>query len=126
MRHMPCREGQRKKIIRELAKEVTNRIRKLPYGSRISIAEVVREIYAERGYEYFRLRYPSGEVDFLYTRNKGESYAISDFEQFDVLRIVQHKLAEHCYFDFGIPPGKRAGIPYNLPFTIMPPKSPPK
>lgn len=123
---MPYREGQRKKIIRELAKEVTDRIRILPYGSRISIAEVVREIYAERGYEYYRLRYQSGEVDFLYTRNKGESYSISDFEQFEVYRIVRRKLAEHCYFDFGIPPGKRAGIPYNLPFTIMPPMFPPK
>ena len=120
---MPHREGKRKILIRDLASEVADRISRLPFGARISIADVVREIYAERGYEHFRYRYPSGKADYIYTRNKGASYTITDFEQYDVYEIVQSTLSEHCCFDFEIIPGKRAGIPYNLPFTKKPPRS---
>lgn len=63
------------------------------------------------------------EMWTIYTRNKGASYTISDFEQYDVYEIVQSTLSEHCYFDFEIIPGKRAGIPYYLPFTKKPPRS---
>ena len=65
---MPHREGKRKILIRDLASEVSDRISRLPYGARISIADVVREIYAERGYERFRYRYPSGNVDYIYQK----------------------------------------------------------
>ncbi|MDE6834666.1 MAG: hypothetical protein K2J39_10555 [Ruminococcus sp.] len=112
---MPIREKFRKKIIKDLADKVYNKILSLDEGTEISISEIVREIYKEQGYKFICLKSGYG---WVWTKDNGVTFSIKDFDQFEILNIVKNKLQGQVILDFSKHEGLDEGLPHNLDFII--------
>ena len=109
------REGDKRKIIRELVTIISDRLLSMEKGSKISIREMVEDIYVPRGYVFMHANVHKG---YVWTKDDGETYAITDWDQFEVLEKVQKKLKGKLTLDFSEYENKAVGWPYNLRFTI--------
>ena len=109
------REGDKRKIIRELVTIISDRLLSMEKGSKISIREMVEDIYVPRGYVFMHVNVHKG---YVWTKDEGETYAITDWDQFEVLEKVVKKLKRKLTLDFSEYENQAVGLPYNLPFTI--------
>ncbi|MDE5769816.1 MAG: hypothetical protein K2H82_10570 [Oscillospiraceae bacterium] len=112
---MARREGNKRRIIKNLATQVCNILLLLEEGTEISISRIVREIYEEQGYEFINRDENHG---YIWTKDGGSTFAIEDFDQFEVLKIVRNKLKGQRELDFSVHYGRYHGLPYNLLFII--------
>lgn len=112
---MAHRERNKRRIIKNLAIEVCNIILLLEEGTEVSISQIVREIYKEQGYEFIHCNTNHG---YVWTKDGGVTFAIEDFDQFEVLNIVKNKLNAQRVLDFSKHDGMDEGLPYNLSFII--------
>lgn len=85
----------------------------LEEGTEISISRIVRKIYEEQGYEFISRGAGGG---YIWTKDGGSTFAIEDFDQFEVLKIVRNRLKGQRYLDFSN--NKYMGLPYHLKFVI--------
>lgn len=109
------REKFRKKIIKDLADKVYNKILSLDEGTEISVSEIVDELYEEQGYKciYINPRY-----GWVWTKDNGATFSIEDDDQYEVLDIVEDKLQGQIILDFSKYEGMCVGSLYNLQFTL--------
>ena len=108
-------EGDKRKIIRELVTIISDRLLSMEKGSKISIHEMVEDIYVPRGYVFMHVNVHKG---YVWTKDDGETYAITDWDQFEVLEKVKKKLKGKITLDFSEYENQAVGWPYNLSFTI--------
>ena len=109
------REVDKRKIIRELVTIISDRLLLMEKGAKISIREMVEDIYVPRGYVFMHVNVHKG---YVWTKDDGATYAITDFEQFDVLNKVVEKIKGKVTLDFSEYENQAVGWPYNLRFTI--------
>ena len=84
-------------------------------GAKISIHEMVGDIYVHRGDTYMHVNVHKG---YVWTKDGGATYAIRDWDQFEVLKEVKEKLKGKVCLDFSEYDGLAGGLPYNLHFTV--------
>ncbi|MDE5861355.1 MAG: hypothetical protein K2H28_04095 [Ruminococcus sp.] len=111
---MPIREKNKQKTIEDLADKVCDKILSLDEGTEISISEIVREIYKKQGYKFICLTH----CGYVWTKDNGVTFSIKDFDQFEILNIVEDKLQGQVILDFSKHEGLDEGLPYNLDFII--------
>ncbi|MCM1506078.1 MAG: hypothetical protein NC177_02930 [Ruminococcus flavefaciens] len=111
---MARREKNKKQTIEDLAEKVYNKILLLDDGTEISISQIVQELYTEQGYKFIYLS-PYG---YVWTKNGGATFSIEDYDQFQVMAIVEDKLKNQVILDFSKHDGLPKGLPYNIPFVI--------
>lgn len=109
------REGDKRKIIRELVNIIYGRLVLMEKGTKISISKMVKDIYVPRGYSFMHVNVHKG---YVWTKDGGATYAITDWDQFEVLEKVDEKLKGKVRLDFSEYEGMAVGLPYNLHFTI--------
>ena len=109
------REGDKPKIIREIVNTIYDRLLLMDKGAKISIREMVEDIYVPRGYVFMHANVHKG---YVWTKDDGETYAITDWDQFEVLEKVKKKLKGKVTLDFSEYENQAVGWPYNLNFTI--------
>ena len=112
---MAQREQNKKKTIDMLTEEVSKVILELSDGDTTSIAQIVGAWYQNHGYEWKHLDIDHG---YAWTKDGGTTYALMDFDQFEVLDHVIKKLEGVCVLDFSRYDGMDIGLPYNLHFTV--------
>ena len=112
---MARREGNRKQILEVLSDEVAKTILELQDGDEMSIAQIVSSWYQSQGYAWKHLDIDHG---YVWTKDGGSTYAITDFDQIEVLEIVTKRLEGVCELDFRKYDGMVVGLPYNLFFTV--------
>jgi hypothetical protein len=112
---MAKRETTKTQVIDRLTEELCDSILNLHIGSKTSIAKLVSRYYTEQGYEF---RYIGPEYGHVWTKDGGETFAISDGDLFAVLDRVTKKLKGKRKLDFSEYDDMVVGLPYNLTFTI--------
>ncbi|MDE5885809.1 MAG: hypothetical protein K2H29_12140 [Oscillospiraceae bacterium] len=112
---MARREGNQRKIIKNLAIQVCNIILLLEEGTELSISQIVAEIYKEQGY---KLIYCDARGEYIWTKDGGITFAIEDFDQFEILEIVENELKGKRDLDFSKHDDMEEGLPYHLEFVI--------
>ncbi|MDE6087178.1 MAG: hypothetical protein K2G25_02200 [Oscillospiraceae bacterium] len=112
---MAHREGNKRKIIKNLAIQVCNIILLLEEGTEVSISQIVAEIYEKQGYEFICRGAGGG---YIWTKDGGTTFAIENDDQFEVLNIVKNRLKGQRVLDFSKYYNKYVGLPYNLSFMI--------
>ena len=113
---MAKREEDRKKIVKELSLIVGERIMGLPDNSTNSISDIVGEYYEEKGYELLHLGL---DIGYAWTRDKGHTYIIKDFDLLDVFYEVEEILYGYkTYLDMNEYNGCYVGALYNLSFKV--------
>ena len=115
MDDMAHREGNKRKIIKNLAIQVCNIILLLEEGTEVSISQIVAEIYKKQGYEFICHDAGGGSI---WTKDGGTTFAIEDNDQFDVLDIVKNRLKGQRVLDFNKYYNKYVGLSYNLSFRL--------
>lgn len=112
---MARREQNKGETIEMLTVETAKTILELRDGDTASIAEIVGAWYQSHGYEWKHLDFDHG---YVWTKDGGSTYAITDFDLFEVLDQVRRKLEGVCVLDFSKYDGMVVGLPYNLFFTV--------
>lgn len=112
---MAKRECSKSGIIKEISKAVAEKLRVMPEGSSTSISMVVSQILKSRGYESIYVDLNHGRV---WTKDKGVTYAIQDFDKIDVLYEVEKFLKNEIVLDFSEYDGMDVGLPYNIRFIV--------
>lgn len=112
---MPKREGKKKEIISEISEKVADEILKLKIGSKTTISDLVSSIFTKRGYSLIHI---SPEFGWVWTKDDGATYAITDMDQFDILDAVEEILDGKRELDFSEHDGMLEGYPYNLDFIV--------
>ncbi|MDE6729978.1 MAG: hypothetical protein K2J71_04295 [Oscillospiraceae bacterium] len=112
---MARREGNKRKIIKNLATQVCNILLLLEEGTETSISKIVAEIYQKQGYQFICR---DAGLGYIWTKDGGMTFAIEDFDQFEVLEIVENKLKGQRHLDFSKYDNMDEGYPYHLSFKI--------
>ena len=109
------REGNKEDTVASVAAKACERIRSLGVGTEISISQIVRGIYLEKGYEFL---FADGGHGYVWTKDGCETFSIQDTDQFMILDQVIIGLEEEYCLDFSKYRGLTVGLPYNIPFII--------
>ena len=109
------REREKEKIIEELAQEMEKKLLRMRIGTRISIAEMIWEYYRSKGYTFIHM---GVDIGYVWTKDGGETFSITDWEEEDVLSRVAYKLKGKRKLDFSFHGSRVIGIPHNIPFIL--------
>ena len=120
---MAKREADKKELLNEMTKLAAEKIMALPIGTETAISGIVRDIYTQRGYD---LVHCGGRVGYAWSKDGGETYALTNMEEIDVLLKVERKLWKERYLDFSKHEGLLEGMPNVLEFVIQPAEKRPK
>lgn len=112
---MSKREGKKSYIISEISERVADEILNLEISSKTSIASLVNNILTNRGYSFV---YTGPDFGYVWTKDVGATFAITDMDQFEILDVVTKILKGKRELDFSEFEGLCVGMPYNLDFIV--------
>ena len=112
---MASRENEKERIVEDLADQIAGKLLQMKPGSRCSIADLVREIYRPMGYTFVHM---GSEMGYVWTKDSGKTYSITDWEQEEVMERVAKKIKGKRRMDLSEYRGRIAGTPHNLQFVL--------
>ena len=112
---MATREKEKKIIIEELSDIIAGKLLDMKPGTTHSIVGLVRDIYLPEGYDFIHL---GPKIGYVWTKDGGKTFTITDWEQEDVLFQVKKKIRRKRRLDFSLYRGSIAGPLHNLAFVL--------
>ena len=110
------RELEREEMLKQVRDALVEEILQLPIGTLISIAQLVNRRYGAQGYQSQHL---GVDIGYVWTKDNGATYLLSDADLFEVMDVVQLALRGIRTLDFSAHADQLVGLPYDLPFEIL-------
>ena len=84
-------------------------------GTYTSIQSLISDIYRERGYSFIHVDPSHG---YVWTKDSGKTYSIKDWDQIEILNLVDERGKDRWVLDFSEYADEAVGLPYNLQFCL--------